>query len=113
VTGILTFADTEPIALRWAEVVPLWFVREWASAVPAVFLSQPLRRYNESPAMVPGMTARRDGSLRVAEGCICSAELLALGGRLFDILNSIEVRPDSRRLATTRWLMRGRRCRSG
>ena len=66
------FADSEPMPLRWAEVVPLLLImmeRNNNVASTGVFqsrrhgrrrgrrqhvvLSHPLRRYTESPAMVP------------------------------------------------------------
>merc|ERR1711988_1166864 len=29
INGLMTFADSEPVALRWGEVVPLYFLKEW------------------------------------------------------------------------------------
>ena len=68
-TGILSFADSEPMPLRWAEVVPLLLMMERNNVASTgvfqsrrhgrrrrrqhVVLSHPLRRYTESPAMVP------------------------------------------------------------
>jgi aromatic ring-opening dioxygenase LigB subunit len=35
VTGILPFADSEPIAIRWGEVVPLYFLRSLVNTTAA------------------------------------------------------------------------------
>jgi aromatic ring-opening dioxygenase LigB subunit len=74
VSGILPFADSLPIAISWGEIVPLSFVaglnNSYAGAV--ALLSQPLRRMNQSAAMVP--------------------ELLALGAALFDLLEPLPQR---------------------
>ena len=43
VSGLLNFADSEPAALRWGEVVPLSFLNE-SKDVPTVVWSMPLRR---------------------------------------------------------------------
>ena len=54
VSGIKNFADSEPAALRWGEVVPLLFVPlQVRQKVKTIVWSQPLRRYKESKAMVP------------------------------------------------------------
>lgn len=52
VSGLLAFADGEPIALRWGEVIPLSFVDRYvkASGAKVVFWSMPTRRYDESGA---------------------------------------------------------------
>ena len=95
-SAIRSFADSEPQAIRWGEVIPLTFVwralqlqheqrrqrqdvaghahdeRDDRADLPSVIvLSQPLRRYNHSREMVP--------------------ELLTLGEQLFDLL---ERRPE-------------------
>ena len=54
VSGILNYADSEDMALRWGEVIPLVLVH-----VPRhihrryIIVSHPLRRYDQSPSMVP------------------------------------------------------------
>ncbi len=54
VTGMLNFADSENMALRWGEVIPLLLV-DSTKAVGRhhMILSHPLRRYTRSPSMVP------------------------------------------------------------
>jgi len=55
VTGLSAFANSEPMALRWGEVVPLSFLN--ATLLPyggksrVVIVSQPLRRYTEAATM--------------------------------------------------------------
>lgn len=60
VSGILSFADSEDVALRWGEVVPLLLLRQEGNASKAktaprtMILSHPLRRYTQPPpTMVP------------------------------------------------------------
>jgi len=53
-TGIKAFADGEPIPLRWAEVVPLYFMKEWVNKTQVAIMSIPLRRYDQSVEMIPG-----------------------------------------------------------
>ena len=54
VSGIKNFADSEPAALRWGEVVPLLFVpKAIRNEIKVIVWSQPLRRYKQSPEMVP------------------------------------------------------------
>jgi aromatic ring-opening dioxygenase LigB subunit len=50
VTGLLNFADSEPEALRWGEVVPLWFMRKWLNSSHTLIMSMPQRRYVGSGA---------------------------------------------------------------
>lgn len=81
VSGILPWGDSEPIGIRWGEVVPLWFMKQYVNATssgspvwshPTVGLwSQPLRRYTAGvqAAMVP--------------------ELLGTGAALFDFLEAL------------------------
>ena len=63
VSGLLTFADSESIPLRWGEVVPLRFLRG-ASDASLMVWSMPKRRYKQDVPMVP--------------------ELLRLGRELYD-----------------------------
>jgi aromatic ring-opening dioxygenase LigB subunit len=54
VSGILNYADSEDMALRWGEVIPLVLVHAPAYTHRRyIILSHPLRRYNRSPSMVP------------------------------------------------------------
>ncbi|XP_070542101.1 protein CA_C1420-like [Ptychodera flava] len=53
--------------LRWGEVIPLFFVGN-SNKTKSVIMSQPSRRYNHSPQMIP--------------------ELLRLGGLLYSVLHS-------------------------
>ena len=53
VSGIKSFADSEPAALRWGEVVPLLFIPEAVrNSTRTIIWSQPLRRYKQSAEMV-------------------------------------------------------------
>ena len=73
-TGMLPFADSEPVALRWGEIIPLSFLAPLLnnSVVPRVSVwAQPLRRYNYSSAP-GGMTA----------------ELLRVGGLVGRVLHA-------------------------
>ena len=70
VSGLLTFADSEPAALRWGEVVPLSFLAR--DGAPTLVWSMPQRRYMEDVSMVP--------------------ELLGLGSQLFDYLEALTER---------------------
>ena len=65
VSGLKGFADSEPAALRWGEVVPLLLAVPEATRKRSRLLvwSQPLRRYTQSPAMVPELL-RVGGILR-------------------------------------------------
>lgn len=60
VSGILSYADSEDTALRWGEVVPLLLVLGNNTSSGNllykrrhIILSHPLRRYSDSPSMVP------------------------------------------------------------
>jgi len=58
VSGILPFADSEDMPLRWGEVIPLLMIPKSISNLRQrprrhMIWSHPLRRYTESPAMVP------------------------------------------------------------
>lgn len=54
VSGILNFADSENMALRWGEVIPLLLVDSAKHLRRRhIILSHPLRRYSQSPSMVP------------------------------------------------------------
>jgi len=56
VSGLLAFADSEPVALRWGEVVPMWFFKSLLqNGSKAAVLSIPTRRYTEDIAMIPGL----------------------------------------------------------
>ena len=60
VQGMLSFGDSEPAAIRWGEVIPLAFLGDLinGSTTPRLVLwSQPLRRYNDSIAMIPELLA--------------------------------------------------------
>merc|ERR1711924_562808 len=52
VSTLLAFADGEPIALRWGEVIPLSFLAPYLKAkrVPVLTWSMPTRRYVKSGA---------------------------------------------------------------
>ena len=54
VSGILSYADSEDVALRWGEVVPLLLV-DTSKHVGRrhIIISHPLRRYSQSSYMVP------------------------------------------------------------
>jgi aromatic ring-opening dioxygenase LigB subunit len=62
-TGLLGWADSEPIPLRWGEVVPLSFLREVVAptngrpTATVVVVSVPLRRYKNDVAMIPELLA--------------------------------------------------------
>lgn len=70
VSGLLTFADSEPAALRWGEVVPLSFLAR--DGAPTLVWSMPQRRYLEDVSMVP--------------------ELIGLGAQLYDYLEALTER---------------------
>lgn len=60
VSGILPFADSEDMALRWGEVIPLLLIPNTDKSRLRnqqrrrhIIWSHPLRRYTDSPAMVP------------------------------------------------------------
>jgi aromatic ring-opening dioxygenase LigB subunit len=65
VSGILNYADSEDMALRWGEVIPLLLVggeeqhrssqhkRDVQRQRRHMILSHPLRRYTDSPIMLP------------------------------------------------------------
>ena len=54
VSSLAGFADTEPLPLRWGEIVPLAFLNATLRAgATVIVLSQPTRRYTEAAAMVP------------------------------------------------------------
>ena len=59
VSGLMAFADSEPIALRWGEVIPLSFlgqsVNGTKSPISTIVLSIPTRRYTQDVAMVGGL----------------------------------------------------------
>jgi aromatic ring-opening dioxygenase LigB subunit len=56
VSGLSSFADSEPVALRWGEVIPLSFlgpsVNSSTSITKIMVLSVPTRRYTQDVAMV-------------------------------------------------------------
>lgn len=54
VEGITTYSASEPLPLRWGEVVPLWFIRELETKY--VILTQPSRRISQALDMVPELT---------------------------------------------------------
>jgi len=72
VTELLAFADGEPIALRWGEVIPLTFLRGYLNQSGAGVLtwSMPTRRYKGS-------------------GAPMTEELLALGAAVGDHLEQL------------------------
>lgn len=73
VSGLWSFADSEPQALRWGEIIPLSFLSNATlSKTQLVVLSHPLRRYNHTKDMVP--------------------ELLDVGGRMFDYFDALPQR---------------------
>jgi aromatic ring-opening dioxygenase LigB subunit len=55
IEGITTFSATEPIPLRWGEVVPAWFLRDIQTKY--VILTQPSRRINKAIDMIPELQA--------------------------------------------------------
>jgi aromatic ring-opening dioxygenase LigB subunit len=50
VQGINAFSVSEPIPLRWGEVVPLWFLRD-LSSIRYIIMTQPIRRYAKAKEM--------------------------------------------------------------
>ena len=73
ISAVSSFADSEPQALRWGEVIPLSFVpNATLAAARLVVVSQPLRRYTAAAAMVP--------------------ELLRVGAAAFHALEHAEAR---------------------
>jgi aromatic ring-opening dioxygenase LigB subunit len=70
VSGLKTFADSEPAAIRWGEVVPLSFMSKWLNHSQTIVMSQPSRRYTDSVEMIP--------------------ELLDLGATLYTHLEAME-----------------------
>lgn len=75
VSGLLAFADGEPIALRWGEVIPLSFLSAYVnrSRAAVVTWSMPTRRYDRS-------------------GAPMTEELLALGAAVGEQLESMPQR---------------------
>ena len=55
ISGLSAFADTEAMALRWGEVVPLSFLRDTTSNnfTKTMIMSMPTKRYTDSEGMVP------------------------------------------------------------
>jgi aromatic ring-opening dioxygenase LigB subunit len=55
VSGLLGFADSEAISLRWGEIIPLTFLEPYLnkSHCQTLVWSQPQRRYTQSVAMIP------------------------------------------------------------
>jgi aromatic ring-opening dioxygenase LigB subunit len=73
VSALLSFADSEPQAFRWGEIIPLSFLsNSTLKRAKIVVLSHPLRRYNHSKEMVP--------------------ELLDIGRVLFKHFDSLETK---------------------
>lgn len=73
VTALSSFADSEPQALRWGEVIPLTFLpKPTLLSSQLLVLSQPLRRYTRAKEMVP--------------------ELLRLGEAAFSHLDPLDAR---------------------
>ena len=71
VSGITSFADSEPQAIRWGEIIPLAFLSQTTlKNAKFILISHPSRRYDESKTMVP--------------------ELLELGNSLFDHFDNIQ-----------------------
>ena len=65
VSGILPFADSEDMPLRWGEVIPLLMIPKVMNSMRQhIIWSHPLRRYTQASEMVP--------------------ELVRLGGLLFE-----------------------------
>jgi aromatic ring-opening dioxygenase LigB subunit len=88
VTRLTAFADSEPVALGWGEVIPLSFLakarngtahRDPPAAAKVLVFSQPERRYNHSVAMIPEL-------LRV--GGVLHAELSAMSERVAVIISA-------------------------
>eukprot|EP01062_Namystynia_karyoxenos_P081247 TRINITY_DN888_c1_g1_i1.p1 TRINITY_DN888_c1_g1~~TRINITY_DN888_c1_g1_i1.p1 ORF type:complete len:330 (+),score=91.99 TRINITY_DN888_c1_g1_i1:69-992(+) len=71
VSGIKGFAGSMPLPISWGEIIPLSFVTDELRR-KVVLLGQPLRRYNDSVAMVP--------------------ELVKLGRRLWRVLDALPAR---------------------
>ncbi len=71
VSSILPFADSEPFPLRWGELIPLSFLLQGPGDVlpPLVVLSQPLRRYNDSVAMIPELLGAGASMLPLLDAC--------------------------------------------
>ena len=73
VSALSSFANSEPQAIRWGEVIPLTFVEPaQLRSAQLVMLSQPLRRYTAAAEMVP--------------------ELLSLGHAVFQALDALPLR---------------------
>ncbi len=51
VQGITTYSASEPIPLRWGEVVPTWFLKNIKADY--IILTQPSRRVNQALDMIP------------------------------------------------------------
>jgi len=69
VQGIMGWADSEPMPLRWGEVIALSFVNQSLKTRPVITLTFPTRRNIDPVKMIP--------------------ELLQLGSDLFDMINSL------------------------
>jgi aromatic ring-opening dioxygenase LigB subunit len=72
VSGILPFADSEDIPLRWGEVIPLLMIPKTNVTRHYMVWSHPLRRYTQASEMV--------------------SELVRLGGLLFEWAEATPVR---------------------
>lgn len=68
VSGILNFADSEDMNLRWGEVIPLLLVGKQPKSRHHMILSHPLRRYSQSPSMVPELLTLGQSFRRWADG---------------------------------------------
>ncbi|MEA2071609.1 MAG: hypothetical protein U9O98_10010 [Asgard group archaeon] len=51
-SGIIAFNQGANAPLRWAESVPLWFIRELNKKTKYILFSQPLRRHEKAPDMI-------------------------------------------------------------
>jgi len=63
VSGLLAFADAEPIALRWGEVIPLSFLAPLLRSAPLLTCSIPTRRLAQSGAPMTAELLRLGGAL--------------------------------------------------
>jgi len=68
VSNVTAFSQGEPFPLRWGEVIPLYFIPN-VDKYQIITISQPSRRYDHSPEMVP--------------------ELITLGKNIFNYLDKI------------------------
>lgn len=50
---VTSFAESETIALRWGEAIPIWFIQQKTKAPEFVFFAMPRKRMDRAKEMIP------------------------------------------------------------